>query len=124
MGFLDEWSRRASQRREGKVDFLGEQSGIVEETLKRELILEFATRPDIQRAYLASVSFPPATDPSSALCVVSRRPDDRSLILRVAEIFRRRFSREPTLDIIFLTAEQESELAALCAPFYGRPIAS
>src|SRR3954466_705926 len=122
MGFLDEWSRRASQRREGKIDFLGEQSGSLEDTLKRELILEFATRPDIQRAYLASVSFPPETESSSALCVVSRRPDDRSLILRVGEIFRRRFSKEAALDVLFLTAEQESELARVCVPFYGRAI--
>lgn len=122
MGFLDEWSRRAAQRREGKVDFLGEQSGSVEDTLKRELILEFATRPDIVRAYLATVSFPPQTESSAALCVVSRRPDDRSLVLRVGEIFRRRFSKEAALDILFLTAEQEAEIARLCPPFYGRAI--
>ena len=41
------------QRREGRVEFLGEQSGSVEDLIKRDLMLEFATRPDIRRAYLA-----------------------------------------------------------------------
>jgi hypothetical protein len=36
MGLLDAWSRRALERREGRVEFLGEQSGPVEDTLKRE----------------------------------------------------------------------------------------
>lgn len=122
MGMLDEWSRRASERREGKVEFLGEQTGKVEETLKRELLLEFVTRPDIQRAYLARVAFQSGSEPAVALCVVSKRPDDRSLILRVGEIFRRRFDKETALDILFLNAEQEAEVAKVCAPFYGRPI--
>jgi hypothetical protein len=118
MGFLDAWSRRAAQRREGKVEFLGEQSGLVEDTLKRELILEFLARPDVQRAYLAKVSFPPQTESAVALCVVSTRPEERSLVLRVGEILRRRFAHDTALEILFLTAEQESEVARVCAPFY------
>jgi hypothetical protein len=122
MGMLDEWSRRAAERREGKMEFLGEQSGPVEDTLKRELLLEFVTRPDIQRAYLARVAFQSQNEPAVALCVVSKRPDDRSLVLRVGEIFRRRFGKEAALDILFLSAEQEAEVAKVCVPFYGRPI--
>jgi len=118
MGFLDTWSRRAALRREGKVEFLGEQSGKVEDPLKHELILEFLARPDVQRAYLARVSFPPQTESSDALCVVSSRPDDRSLVMRVGEILRRRVGNDTALDILFLTAEQESEVARVCAPFY------
>lgn len=120
MSLLDEWSRRAAQRREGKVEFLGEQSGEVEQTLKRELLIEFVTRPDIQRAYLARVGFPPAEETSLALCVVSARPDDRSLIMRVGEILRRRFAKETGLEVLFLTAEQEADVARVCAPFYRR----
>ena len=43
------------ERREGRVEFLGEQAGSVEDLFKRDLKLEFATRPDIRRAYLARV---------------------------------------------------------------------
>lgn len=119
MGLLDAWSRRAQERREGRIEFLGEQSGAVEDTLKRELILECATRPDIRRAYLARVGFQPNDTPSVALCVVSSRPDDKSLVMRVGEIFRRLFSRDAGLDIVFLTTEQEKDLAAVCRPFYS-----
>jgi hypothetical protein len=120
MGLLDAWSRRAIQRREGRVEFLGEQSGSAEDLLKRDLILEFATRPDIQRAYLAKVSFQPQNEMSVALCVVSTRPDDRSIVMRVGEIFRRRFVQDIALDVLFLTTEQEADIARVCSPFYNR----
>lgn len=120
MGLLDEWTRRATQRHDGKVEFLAEPHGKVEETLKRELLIEFVTRPDIQRAYLARVAFPPAEEQSSALCIVSARPDDRSLILRIGEVLRRRFDKDTALEVLFINAEQEAELARVCAPFYRR----
>ena len=106
------------QRREGRVEFLGEQSGSAEDLLKRDLILEFATRPEIQRAYLAKVGFQPQNETSIALCVVSTRPGDGSLVMRVGEIFRRRFAREVAVDILFLTNEQEADIARVCSPFY------
>ncbi|HKO17026.1 MAG TPA: enhanced serine sensitivity protein SseB C-terminal domain-containing protein [Gemmatimonadaceae bacterium] len=119
MGLLDAWSRRAMERREGTVEFLGEQSGSVEDTLKRELILEFATRPVVRRAYLARVGYQSSGEPAVALCIISTQPDDRSLVLRVGEIVRRRFARDVPLDVLFLTAEQEREIAAVCSPFYS-----
>jgi hypothetical protein len=119
MGLLDEWSRRAQERRDERVTFLGEHAGAVENTLKRELILEFATRPDIRRAYLAEVSFQSDEVPSTALCIVSSRPEDKALVVRVGEIFRRLFGRDAALDVLFLTAAQEPEIAAVCRPFYA-----
>ena len=119
MGLLDEWSRRAQERREERVEFLGEESGNNEDTLKRDLILEFATRPDIRRAYLSRVRFQSDKTPSVALCIVSKRPDDKSLVIRVGEIVRRRFARETAMGVLFLTAAQEAEIAAVCRPFYG-----
>lgn len=121
MGLLDTWTKRAIQRRDSKVEFLGEQSGGAEDTLKRELMLEFIARPDIQRAYLAQIAFQPENERTVALCVVSSRPDDRTLILRVGEICRRRFGKDAALEVVFLTAEQETELARVCQPFYRRP---
>src|SRR3954466_16048221 len=118
MGQLDAWSRRAVARREERVDFVSGQSGPVENTLKRELLLEFTTRPDIRRAYLANVRFQPESAPSVALCIVSARPDDQSVVLRVGEIFRRLFAKDTALDILFLSAEQEIDLARVCSPFY------
>lgn len=119
MGLLDEWSRRAQEHRDERVAFLGEQAGSVEETLKRDLILEFATRPDIRRAYLARVTFQSDSTPSVAVCIVSKRPEDKSLLVRVGEIMRRRFARDAAMDVIFLTPVQEADITAVCRPFYG-----
>jgi len=121
MGLLDEWSRRAMERREGRVEFLGEQSGSVEDLLKRDLIFEFATRPDIRRAYLARVGFQPDAEPSTAVCIVSKRPEDRSLVIRIGDIFRRRCGKDAVLDVLFLTADQETDVMRVCRPFYSAP---
>jgi hypothetical protein len=121
MGQLDAWSQRALQRREGRMEFLGEQSGSVEDTLKRDLILEFVTRPPIRRAYLATVAAGPDRPPASAVCVLSDLGDDRSLVVRVGEILRRRFGADAMPDVLFLTAEQDRDVARVCAPFYVRP---
>lgn len=109
------------QRREGKVEFLGAQAGSVEDTLKRDLILEFATRPAIRRAYLAKVCFPPQNEPSVALCIVSAQPDDMSIVMRVGEIVRRRFAQDAALDVLFLSADQEADVSRVCPPFYSSP---
>lgn len=119
MGLLDAWSRRAVSRHEDRVEFLGEQSGPIENTLKRELTLEFATRPDIRRAYLARVGFQPDAEPTVALCVCSKRPDDKSIVARVGDIFRRMFSKDAAPDVLFLSEQQDVDLARLCRPFYS-----
>lgn len=62
-------------------------------------------------------------EPSAALCIVSDRPDDKSIVVRVGEMLRRRFNTDVPLDVIFLTTDQESELARVCRPFHGGPIA-
>ncbi len=106
-------------RREGKVEFLGEQSGSVEETFKRDLFLEFATRPNVRRAYLAKVSFDSPNATVTAVCIVSTRPNDGALVVRVGEIVRRRFDKDSAFEVLFLTAEQEADVARVCRPFYS-----
>jgi len=93
MSILDGWGRRVVARREGRVEFLGEKSGQIEDGLKKALILEFATRPDIKRAYLANVGFQPQNERSVALCILSQNPDDQLLVLRIGDIFRRQFGK-------------------------------
>lgn len=119
MGFLDPWTRRAISRREGRLEFLGEQSGSVEDTLKRALIFEFATRPDIQRAYLARIAAQAEGEQAVALCILSRRPDDQSIVTRVGEIVSARFPGESGLEIVFLTEDQDADVARVCRPFYS-----
>lgn len=119
MGLLDEWTRRATQHRDGKVEFLGEYNGGIDDLLKRDLIIEFAARPDIRRAYLANVAFPPENTPCPALCLVSRRPDDKSIVIHIGDIVRRRLGKDAVLDVLFLNAARESEVASTCRPFYS-----
>ncbi|HEX4682758.1 MAG TPA: hypothetical protein VH277_08630, partial [Gemmatimonadaceae bacterium] len=66
----------------------------------------------------ARVGFQPGDEPSSAVCIVSKRPDDRSLVMRVGEIFRRQFAKDVGLDVLFLTADQETDIARVCSAFY------
>ena len=122
MGLLDAWSRRAVSRREAQVNFLGEQSGLVEDTFKRDLILEFATRPDIRRAYLARVSFQSDAEPAVALCILSKRPDDQSVVTRVGDIARRRFANDAVIDVLFITEEQDADVRRVCRPFYSAAV--
>ena len=120
MGLLDAWSRRRlAARREGRIEFLGEQLGSVEDTLKRELILEFSTRPDVRRAYLARVGFQPENETVVALCVLSDRPDE-ALFQRASQVFARAFAKEVFLDMFFITTEQDVHLSRVCQPFYPR----
>lgn len=120
MGLLDAWSQRALRQREGRIEFLGEHSGDVSDLLKRDLILEFATRPPIRRAYLATVAFGSAAEPAVALCVLSDHGEDRSLVVRIGDILRRRLATDAFMDVVFLTPEQDVDVGRVCAPFYSR----
>jgi hypothetical protein len=123
LGLRDEFSRQSRVHRlERRVEFLGERDGVAEGGLKRELILEFTTRPAIQRAYLAQLGYQLDGAPAVGLCLVSSQPDDQSLIRRVSDIFARMFSKDAELDVLFLTPEQELDLKRVCQPFYSRAI--
>ncbi len=121
MGQLDHFASRARARRvEQKVDFIGSVDGAPENGLKRALILEFVTRPMIQRAYLAQATSAPDAQPGLALCLVSSQSGDQSVVTRAGEIFGRTFPKDAVLDVVFLSPEQEAELRRVCEPFYSR----
>lgn len=120
MGLLDTWSQRATARRAERMEFVGGQAGSAEDPLKRDLTLEFTTRPGVLRAYLLDARFGDAAEPSRALCVRMAGADDPSLVTRVGEIYRRRFGSDAVLDIVFLTAEQDAAASAVSRPFFAR----
>lgn len=120
MGLLDAWTRRAIERRnEGHINFIGAESGLVDDGFKRDLILEFSTRPDVRRAYLLSAQFQAQPEPAPTLCILSKRPDDKAIIVRIGEIVRRRFADDTPLEVLFLTAEQDEAVARITSPFYS-----
>jgi hypothetical protein len=122
MGLLDAWSSRVHVRRDEQVEFVGELTGPPQDTLKRALILEFATRPDIRRAYFTRLGGEAQSATSMVLCILSARPGDQSVIRRVGEIFSRVAPQGTELEILFVSAEQEADLARVSSPFYRSAI--
>ena len=111
--------RSPKQRIERTVRFVGEQDGPIERRLKADLLTVLNARPNIKSAYLARVAYdnnPKAQEVALALRSVSG--DDRDLVPQVGECFARYFRRDVHMDILFLSDHQETEVGAVCAPFY------
>ena len=96
------------------VRFVGEQDGEPERLLKSALVAELCVVPEVKRAYLAQLEY--SDGAHVALCLVA--PEDRSLIERISSCFARIFAQQEHLDILFLTPDQETELARVCNPFH------
>ena len=125
LGIRDFFLRRFPvERREPRVEFLGEQDGQSERELKELLAAEFARRSTVERAYLARLGFAPDAPPSVGLCLVSTSRDDIELVTACAKIFRDLFNSAMALDIVFISAEQEADLARVCAAFYPPRVVS
>ena len=99
------------------IKFICEQEGIPERKLKEDLFHLFKKSSDINRAYLARVKYDTATDYNVALCLAASG-EKGDLIAKISEIFKRKFSKNIHMDIIFLTESQEDDLKKVCQPFY------
>ena len=119
MGFLDRFRRRTPEvRTEPRIEFLAEQDGPPERELKASLIEELRGASAISRAYLARVGYQPVGRAGVALCLAGARRDDPALVKRIGERFAAIFGQGNVLDIVFLSAEQEAEVARVCGAFY------
>ena len=112
------WKRRKKPRsfRVGRLHFIGEQVGAVEQDLMSSLGRELNGHPNVTRAYLARVSYGGSL-PVVALCLRAEK-EDESLVRVIGALFASIFSRDEHLDVLFLNENQESELARVCAPFF------
>ena len=112
------WRRRKSPQeiRQPSIRFLGEQDGEPERQLKSALVQVFEAYPGLGRAYLAVVAYGGSDEFQVSLCLSGG--EDHALIKAVGNCFAQIFSSAEHLDILFLSAEQESELMAVCKPFY------
>ncbi len=102
-----------------KIRFLGEQDGPPEQLLKERLAEFFQRDKSVYRAYLAKVSL--SEQGGVALCLKTQFGADRGLAEKIGGIFGMIFNAHEHLDIMFLSDEQESELAKVCSPFFGEP---
>ena len=101
---------------ERTVRFVCEQDGVPEQQFKDALIVALQALPAVQKAYLARVDF---GDPSAYpvdLCLSAS--EDPGAVHAVSAVFGRIFQAKQHLDIVFLTPQQETELARICRPFY------
>jgi len=99
--------------------FLGEQDGVPERQLKEKLVRMFDLVPWVTTAYLARVRYGDSKLASVALCVVGQPGQNRVFAEQIAGIFASIFGSHEHMDIIWITPEQDQELASLCRPFFS-----
>jgi SseB protein C-terminal domain len=100
------------------IQFLGEQDGSPEQTIKARWLPIFSQNTSVQSAFLAIVSFDRAATYHPALCIRSSLGDDSALIEKLAAAFKEVFAGSQMLDIMFVTNEQEAQIRKVCRPFY------
>jgi hypothetical protein len=98
--------------------FVREQDGEVEDDFMVCVAPILARDSRVKRGYLARVVYEEAREEHVALCLVARAVDE-SLVREVGSVFRSMFGRDQHLDVLFVRAEQEAELAAVCRPFFN-----
>lgn len=102
----------------GQVRFIGEQDGLPERELKRELCTVLSRHTVIEKAYLARVSYDGQNDPSVALCLAGSPSD--ALLAELQKLFHRMFRVSEHLDIIFVSREQEVDIRSIASAFFVR----
>jgi hypothetical protein len=112
-------SRKPAQKLNVHVlTFLGEQDGSSERFLKGKLSELFNGRANVLRAYLARAHYEDPKTVSVCLCLGVTGGVDEPLVMAAHSVFATHFNRDVSLDILFLTSEQEDQLALVCKPFY------
>lgn len=110
-------NRSATSRREGRVEFLGEQDGPAERELKTLLEVELKRFSSVHRAYLARVGFAPNAEISIALCIAPSAANRKEIVEVVHRTFSSLFETAAHLDILFPNEEQEIDLLRVCRSF-------
>lgn len=100
-----------------QIQFVGEQDGPVEREFKQRLIEFFGHDRRVDAAYLARVAYSDATPVVVALCLRVKPEEERVLAESAAQVFSSMFGRHEHLDILFLDAQQETELSKVCPAF-------
>jgi len=100
--------------------FLGEQNGVPERMLKEKLCEVFGERTNLLTAYLARAHYGDPKDISLCLCMRVATAPDKLLVEAIDSLFAQSFNRAVHLDMVFLNAGQEQQLATVCKPFYQR----
>ena len=102
------------------VQFLVDQDGPMERTLKAKLVEFFSDVVQVEQAYFARVQFAGKVQ-SVALCVYGTPEMDAQLVLRgVSSVYSRLVPTDQGLQTIFLTPAQKVDIGKTCRPFFNR----
>lgn len=101
-----------------QLKFCGEQEGPPERELKERLVQFFQRDQSVTAAYLARVAYADQSSVNVALCLRTRFGSDPGLAEKIGRLFASMFGPREHLDIVFITGEQETELAKVCSPFF------
>jgi hypothetical protein len=100
------------------VQFLFDQDGPMERTIKEKLGKFFRDVPQVEEAYFARVLYPGNVQ-DVALCVYGSPEMDAGLVLKgVSRVYSRIVKTDQTLHTIFLTVAQHEEIGKVCRAFY------
>jgi len=101
-----------------QITFLCEQDGNVERELKIQWINYFKGDVHVVLACLAKMRYGDSSEQKVALCLRADGAERRTLAERVSSDFKRLFKTTESLDIVFLSSEQQQRLLLVAKPFY------
>jgi hypothetical protein len=102
----------------GQITFLSEQDGNIERALKAGWVAYLKGNVHVTLACLARVRYANSSQERVALCLRADTADKKVLVESLSADFRRLFKTTETLDIVFLSSEQQSRLLRVAKPFY------
>jgi hypothetical protein len=103
-----------------RVSFLQEQDGVPERLLKERLARAFQSLPAVLEAYLVRVRYGESPEVKVALALHARESAYGALPDLIVSEFRKTFRTDQSLDILFLTRQQQKDISVIAKPFYRR----
>ena len=100
------------------IHFICEQDGRAERDLKAQWRPLLIASPEVRVAYLVRVTYDDDKTEHVLLAIRSAGPLDAELAFSLRAPFADEFNREASLDIAYVTADQESKIIQVCSPFY------
>jgi hypothetical protein len=119
---IEQQPKRMESLRAGEISFAGEQDGPVENELKSRLLGCFQQHTGINAAYLVRVRYGGEPKINVALCLAAGDKVRPELVEAVGLEFRKMFNSNQSLDVLFLSPEQQ-QIATAAKPFYRRSAA-
>jgi len=105
-----------------EIVFIGEQDGNVEKELKAHLVGCFKANVHVAAAYLVRVKYGNSKTETIALCVKVDGENHSEIANLIGSQFKKMFKPTESLDIIFLTPEQEPRISIVAKSFYQQEL--